>query len=96
MANLRLSPPESGNFGTITVNGRTYSCALGSTIDVVDFDAYVMLGNGWLAMDKNGVGTTAMRPVTPKKGDAFYDTTVGAHIHFDGKVWRNLSSGSAV
>ena len=32
---------------TITVNGRTYTCAVGSSIQVPDFDALALSANGW-------------------------------------------------
>ena len=92
----RLMPPADGAHGSITVNGRAYSCALGSTVDVPDQDAYVMIANGWTTASTGGVGTSAQRPANPKKGDEFHDSTLGFTIKFDGKVWRNPTSGAAV
>lgn len=96
MATLRLMPPEDGNHPTITVNGRTYTCPLGSTIDVPDFDGLVMLANGWVAAAVAGAGATATRPTNPAKRQEFHDTTLGYNVIFDGKVWRNPTSGAAV
>lgn len=95
MATMRLMPPSTGAT-SITVNNRLYSCAVGSTIDVPGFDAYIMLANGWLASAAHSTGTTANRPVNPKKGTQFLDTTLGALIVFDGKTWRNHQTGAAV
>ncbi len=92
----RVLPPADGLHPTITVSGRTYTCAVGSYLDVPDQDAAVMTANGWtLAADK-GVGATAGRPANPKKGDTFHDTTLGLNIRFDGLVWRNPATGASV
>ena len=93
----RLMPPADGLHPTITVNGRSYTCALGSTIDVPDQDAFVMMHNGWVeAANGGGAGATAVRPPNPLRGQEFHDTTLGYNIKFDGKVWRNPTSGAAV
>jgi len=89
-------PPADGAHGTITVNGRTYTCALGSAIDVPDQDAAIMRANGWVASTTGGVGATASRPTSPSKCQMFHDSTLGYNIVFDGKVWRNPTSGVAV
>jgi hypothetical protein len=93
--NIRLMPPATGST-TTTVNGRTYTCALGSTIDVPDFDAYPLTANGWVATDLHGVGATTGRPANPIRGAQFFDSTLGFSIAFDGKTWRNKSTGAAV
>lgn len=90
---MRVMPPADGLHSTITVNGRTYTCALGSTIDVPDQDGIVMEVNGWTA---SPAGATAARPSSPYKGQTWHDTTLGFDIKFDGKVWRNPTSGAAV
>jgi len=51
-----VAPPADGRSNSITVNGRTYTCAIGSTIDVPDFDAEVMGANGWLIIDTRAGG----------------------------------------
>lgn len=94
----RLMPPADGLHPSIIVNGRSYTCALGSTIDVPDADANVMMANGWTTASTGGVGTTAQRPsaVVAGKGGEFHDSTLGFTIKSDGKVWRNPTSGAAV
>jgi hypothetical protein len=94
MTNIRLMPAGSGKITTMTVNGRAYSCALGATIDVPDFDAFVLGANGWIQVAP--VGTTAQRPAKPGVGNFFHDTTVGKIIIFEGAAWRDPATGTAV
>jgi len=96
MMTHRLMPPDDGLHGTITVNGRTYTATLGSTIDVPDQDAFVMMANGWITASSSGANTTANRPANPTKGQTFHDTTLGFNIIWTGKAWRNPTSGAAV
>ena len=94
---VRLIPPENAvNSASITVNGRSYICSVGSTIDVPDGDALVMRANGWTASATGGVGATSARPTNPKKGQTFHDTSLNINIIFDDKVWRNPNTGAAV
>lgn len=94
---MQLMPPADGNHGSITVNGRSYSCALGSTISVPDVDGYVIMHNGWTEASSGGSNTTANRPdpVKAGKGSTFHDTTLGKIIRSDGKVWRDPNTGAA-
>ena len=92
----RLMPPTSGFYNPITIFGVTYSCAANSTIDVPDHVAQVMAANGWLKSSETGADTTANRPVATKVGQTFLDTTLGYLIKWDGKVWRNATTGVAV
>lgn len=92
---MRVMPPADGLHPSITVNGRSYTCALGATIDVPDQDGSVMTHNGWIAAAPGAAATTA-RPSAPLKGATFHDTTLGFNIVFDGKVWRNPTSGAQV
>jgi hypothetical protein len=94
MATIRMMPPGGGRT-TIAVNGRTYTCAVGSAIDVPDFDAFVMLSNDWVKAG-DAVGATAGRPSNPNKGQQFHDTTLGYNIVWDGKAWRNPATGASV
>jgi hypothetical protein len=91
---IRLMPEGHGKITSMTVNGRTYSCALGATIDVPDFDAFVLGANGWIQVAP--VGTTAQRPAKPGVGNFFHDTTVGKVIIFEGAAWRDPATGAAV
>lgn len=91
----RMMPPATGST-SITVNGRSYSCAVGASIDVVDHDAGVLEANGWTASAPGGVGATTLRPANPSKGLAFHDSTLGYTIVWDGKTWRNPATGAAV
>ncbi len=92
----RMMPP-SGPFGNpITLNGTVYSCASGSTIDVVDHVAALLKANGWQMGSDTGADATANRPAKPNVGQTFLDTTLGYVVKWDGKVWRNPSSGVAV
>lgn len=91
--NIRLLPPPNG--GNTTVNGRTYVAAAGATLDVPDFDAQVLSANGWTKVAAQ-VGATATRPALPFQGQTFHDTTLGYVVVFEGKAWRNPSTGAAV
>jgi hypothetical protein len=93
---MQVMPPADGVHGSIVVNGRSYSCALGSSISVPDQDGLVMLANGWTAASIGGSGATSARPANPKKGQEFHDTTLGFVIRFDGAAWRNPNSGASV
>jgi hypothetical protein len=90
-------PPGDGLHNTIVVNGRTYTCALGSVITVPDFDGVVMVHNGWVNSSKNGADSTANRPTKALYvGYEFHDLTLSKYIKWDGKVWRDAITGAAV
>ncbi|WP_149344291.1 hypothetical protein [Neorhizobium sp. P12A] len=91
----RMMPPGSGLKNTIMVNGRTYTCALGSMIDVPDADAYVMTANGWVDTTRLS-GPTANRPATPNVNAKFHDTTLNVLIVWDGVNWRSIATGGVV
>jgi hypothetical protein len=63
----------------------------------------VLLSNGWLASAADGAGTTAQRPAAnsmtgtsaPNVGFAYFDTTLGTKIIWNGKNWISHSTGSA-
>lgn len=95
MANWRMMPPASGSgVNPITVAGRTYSAAIGATLDVPDFDAVGLRANGWTVVGL--VGTTAQRPSSLPAGIPTYvDTTINKIIVHDGKTFRD-HTGSAV
>jgi hypothetical protein len=101
-AMVRLLPPPVAGVGShrdgganpITVNGRTYSCALGSVITVPAADAAQMTCNGWTQVC-DFTGTTANRPANAARGSTYDDTTVGKAIFFDGVTWRD-KAGAAV
>jgi hypothetical protein len=92
-------PPANGQASTTSkVNGRTYTCAAGATIDVPDFDGDQLEANGWLKAAAGGVGSTAQRPSygAADKGKQFHDSTLGKNIVWDGKNWRDPTNGSAI
>ena len=102
---VRLLPPASpiGNSDSIlngpnpaTVNGRTYSCALGSAIDVPYQDAVILINNDWSAFGW-GSGPTSARPsgINVVPGMLWLDTTLGVAIMWDGLTWRGYN-GAAV
>jgi hypothetical protein len=98
---IRLMPPANSSLqNPITVNGRTYVCASGGTIDVPDFDAYLLQANGWTPAAGGGTGSvrpTAMPNGQPlKRGTTFNDTTIGKIIMWDGAVWRDHTTGALV
>jgi hypothetical protein len=105
MSNYRCFPPSTVPPGasttTTTVNGRTYSAAPGTTLDVVDVDARLLAANGWLSVAQ--VGPTSARPTHNNwvvgdmvKGMFFIDTTLGYAITWDGAAWRNPVTNAAV
>ena len=96
MANIRILPPPTGTKPSITLSGRTYTCALASFLDVPDFDASPAAANGWTIVAPNGVGTTAQRPTPATSGMRYMDTTLGFIVIHEGLVWRNPASGAAV
>ncbi len=98
MPNIRLTPPDDGSHIDTISNGRHYKCAVGSTIDVPDFDAFELIGNGWIATAGNdtSVGTTAQRPAKPYRGQKHLDTTLGIVVTFTGKTWTHSLNGGVV
>jgi hypothetical protein len=102
MANLQLFPAANAPT-TVIANGRTYTCPVGGTpILVPDFDAFVLLANGWLASAVGAAGTTAQRPAAnpalgvppPPTGFSYFDSTVGAKVIWNGKNWINHATGA--
>ena len=93
-ASTVLFVPPHGIASSITVNGRTYSCAASGTISVPYMDAYVVAANGWAQVA--GSGTTAQRPTTPFFGQLYHDNTLGYTIIWEGAAWRQPSTGSAI
>jgi len=102
VANLQVFPSATART-TMTVNGRVYACLVGAQpIVVPDFDAMVLLSNGWLASTGDGAGTTAQRPAAnpatgtpaPRTGYEYFDSTLGTKIIWNGKSWINHSTGA--
>jgi hypothetical protein len=85
---------------TMVVNGRTYSAAPGSVLDVPDMDGAVLAANGWIRVAASG--TTAQRPTSTSAPfraapeARYWDSTLGKLIFFDGIAWRDPANGSAV
>ncbi len=84
----------------VTIYGRTYTAAAGTTYDAPDQDAAVLEANGFLSTGGPtciGVGTTALRPTTGLFiGASYVDTTLAYVVVYDGALWRNPSSGASV
>ena len=106
MPNYRMLPPAIVAGQPVTsqqsmqVNGRTYSGAPGSVLDVPDMDGAVLAANGWIRVCSSGstaqrpTGTSAPFRATP---DArYFDTSLGKLIVYDGVTWRDPANGSAV
>lgn len=100
--NFRMLPPAAGATNS-PANGRSYSCAAGSALDVPDFDAEILGAGGWIKAALSG--TTAQRPSTnyaanppyvAAPGLHFIDTTLSLEIVFDGTTWRNPITGASV
>jgi len=98
-----MLPPTAVVKQTLTVNGRTYSAAPGSGIDVPDFDGRVLAANGWIICAPSG--PTSSRPTTNPNLSApytaapsfeFFDTTLSKLIFWDGATWRDPVNGNAV
>jgi hypothetical protein len=91
--------PGVGAPTTVTVpGGRTYTCAIGSTIQVPDSDALILLANSWLR-SANATGTTAARPTAVAGGAIplnyeYYDTTLSVNVMWNGKNWVKHTDGS--
>jgi hypothetical protein len=92
---MQVLPPPAGGHNPITVAGRSYTGAPGSFLTVPYQDGLVMLSNGWTTNSVNGCGATIDRP-SPRPGMTFLDTTIGAHIVWDGGSWRHTLTGAAV
>lgn len=92
MATVLMAPQASAQT-TIKVFGRSYTCAIGSTVSVPDFDAAELSANGWLALCGT-TGTTAQRPTSPAVGQLFNDSTLGAAVVWNGKSWIHHATGA--
>jgi hypothetical protein len=96
------NPAVTGN--PVNVNGRIYPpVAPGTVIDVPDFDAAGLCGNGYTRIAISG--PTNARPSTSPNttppyvaapGVQFVDTTIGKLIVHDGATWRDPVTGNAV
>jgi hypothetical protein len=97
-----MLPPVTVAQQTLIVNGRKYSGAPGSAVDIQDMDARVLSSNGWIACAPSG--TTAQRPtLSPSSapyvlglGFEFFDVTLSKIIFWDGQTWRDPATGAAV
>lgn len=98
-----LPPAGRAADAVTTINGRAYSCAVGSAVsNVPDGDARELAANGWILSAPGGTGTTAARPTTGPDGvqairpnTLYLDTTLGYIVVWDGVTWRNTSTGAA-
>jgi hypothetical protein len=86
-------------------NGRTYSCAAGSTIDVIESDAITLESRGFLRLGV--VGATANRPTYPPNANSdsrivanplgyeFIDSTIGKVVRYNGATWVDVVTGAS-
>jgi hypothetical protein len=95
-----LMPPVEPSHQTYVINGRSYTAAPGSFLDVYDADAQELEANGWVAVAPSG--PTSARPVgrlglyQSAPGQLFFDTTINKLIISDGQTWRDPANGNAV
>jgi hypothetical protein len=89
------------------VNGRSYTLSAGGTLDVASLaDAQILVANQW-CIDCGMSGTTANRPTNTVAGLTgaspvdplfvgmqYLDTSLNAHITWDGVSWRNIFTGA--
>jgi hypothetical protein len=98
MATYNAMPPlpmaTSQTTVSTTVNGRTYTCAVGSSIQVPDFDGQVLAANGWGVIPYIPVGGS--RPTPPRQWEIWYDANVSTTIWWNGSEWVRPSSGALV
>ncbi|MBI1751868.1 MAG: hypothetical protein HY014_05405 [Acidobacteria bacterium] len=80
--------------GSLTIEGRTYNSVKGAALDVPMEDARILACNGWLLFGYCG-GLEA-RPAQPRIGEIFVVTPAEQVIQFDGRSWRDVSTGSVV
>ena len=92
---MRVLPPSAAA-KTTAANGRTYTCAAASYLDVPDQDAAILEANGWIIVAHMGVGVTTSRPASPTKNQVFFDSTLGYTIRYTGKSWVNPANGNVV
>jgi hypothetical protein len=99
---IRMLPPVAVAPQKKSINGRSYSGAPGSAVDIPDFDADILAAEGWIRVAPSGPTSARPTPLTSSApyiagpGSRFYDTTLGALIVFDGVTWRSPVNGSAV
>ena len=98
--NIRMLPPAAVQKQTMTINGRAYTAAAGSFLDVADFDAGGLNANGWISVAPSGPTsarlTGALGPYAAAPGVRYFDTTINALIIYDGATWRSPVDGSSV
>src|SRR5262245_20637748 len=104
MQKYRMMPPLDIASQTRTVNGRSYSAAPGTVVDVPVDDGRMLEANGWTRIAL--VGASSERPTNTQpqsglpealaNGLRFFDTTLGKLIQFDGASWRDPATGNSV
>ena len=109
--NARMFPHSSGKHPSAVVNGRTYTCQIGSYIDVPVFDAHGLSAQGWTRAGGPTctVGPTSNRPTSAAGGQplaadtSYIDTTLGYTVTWNptspgsaSGVWRSTLTGAAV
>lgn len=98
MTTDRMLPPGDGLHTTFSINGRSYTAALGSYSDMPSFDALAAEANGWVRPRvATAADTTANRPTTGLyRGRTYLDTTLAYVVVYDGANWRNPATAAAV
>jgi hypothetical protein len=88
-----LSPAKTVS---IVKDGRVYtSTGAGAVVDAHESDLHALESVGYTAVAPSGV--TTARPINPRKGQHFVDTTLGKLIVADGTgAWRDPLTGTAV
>ena len=98
MATYNAMPPKpmaaSQTSVTTTVNGRTYTCAVGSSIQVPAFDAFELSANGWGIIED--IATGASRPPHRPSWRIYFDANAATTIWWNGSGWVRPSSGAVV
>jgi hypothetical protein len=92
----------SGSLGPSQSPTKTYSCNVGSVIDVAGYgdasEASQLVSQGFAVVGASGTSATRQTAAIGyfKAGALFVDTTLSLVLMWDGLVWRNVVSGAAV
>ena len=96
-----MLPPIAVINQTVTAYGRTYTAAPGTVVDVPINDAAILAANGWVPVAYSGhtadrpSGTLVLGDADSKLGGKFLDIDINKLVVFDGRTWRDPSTGAA-